>query len=332
MIDDKHECDVIDKGSIPAPARNWRDYRGAAKATLIAASLLVSGCASFLDEDGALAVVPYRISDSGQIVLDTAINDQGPFVFAFDTGASISVVFDHAREDLGLECVADRNVVIQGMVGSGTFPIAIVDRLQLGGEVWADARLAAMPGGKLAGAEIDGILGIDLLDRYAVSFSTEDKALRLYAPESVQDRSYRGWTTVPLRELSIGKGGSAVYVIDVKVGSVQIPALLDLGAASNILNWRAARALRVRPLSPRLPGEISGAVETAPVAAQLEIRSLKTGELRWSHKTFIIADFPVFDVLGLGDRPMAIVGAGLFSRRDFVIDFTRKRLLVKTAK
>ena len=331
MTGNTHDCDVISNGSNPAPTSCRRNYRGAAKATLIVALLLVSGCASILDEDGALAVVPYRISGSGQIVVTTAINGKSPFVFAFDTGASISVIFDRARENLGLECVADRDVVIQGMVGSGTFPIAIIDQLQLGREVWANARLAAMPGGELAGAEIDGILGLDLLDRYAVSFSAEDKALRLYAPDSVEERSYRGWAAVPLREMSIGKGSSAVYVIDVNVGSVQIPALLDLGASSNIMNWRAARALRVRPLSPRQPGEISGAVESAPVAAQLEIRVLKTGKLRWSRKTFIIADFPVFDVLGLENRPMAIVGAELFSRRDFLIDFSRKRLLIKTA-
>lgn len=296
----------------------------------IVAFSLASGCASVLDEDGALTAIPYRIGVSGQIVVNAEINDQGPFAFAFDTGASISVVFDEVRERIGLECVADRAVVIQGMVGSGRFPIAIIDRLRLGNEVWADARLASMPGGALADTDFDGILGLDLLNHYAVSFSTEDRALRLYAPESLRERSYKGWAAIPLHELSIGKGGSTVYVIEIRIGSVTIPALLDLGATSNIMNWRAARALEIRPLSPQRPGEISGAVESAPIAAQLEVRVLKTGNLRWPRKTFVIADFPVFSVLGVDDRPMAIVGAELFNRRDFVIDFTRRRLLVKT--
>ena len=311
--------------------RDWRNCRGATRAALILTLWLVPGCASVLDEDGALTVIPYRIAGSGQIVVDATINEMGPFAFAFDTGASISVVFDNVRDDTGLECVADRQVVIQGMVGSGRFPIAIIDRLRLGNEVWADARLAAMPGGELARNSIDGILGVDFLDRYAVSFSTEEKVLRLYAPEAVRERSYRGWEAVPLRQMSVGKGGSNIYVVDIRIGSVTIPALLDLGATSNIMNWRAARALRVRPVRPQETSEIAGAVESAPIVAQLEVKALKTGDLRWARKTFIIADFPVFGVLGLDDLPVAIIGAELFSRRDFVIDFTKHRLLVKTA-
>lgn len=308
----------------------FKRLNGAATTTLIVALLLSSGCASVLDEDGALTAIPYRISGTGQIIVDAEINGQGPLAFAFDTGASISVVFDDVRENIGLQCLPDRQVVIQGMVGAGRFPIAIADQLQLGSEVWADARLASMPGGGLAETRLDGILGVDLLDRYAVSFSVDDRALRLYAPDAVRERSYKGWTAVPLRALSIGKGRSTVYVIDIKIGKVVIPALLDLGASSNVMNWQAARALRVRPLVPRRPGEITGAVESVPITAQLEINALKTGNLRWPRKIFIIGDFPVFSVLGVDDRPMAIVGADLFSRRDFLIDFTRRRLLVKT--
>ena len=32
-----------------------------------------------------------------------------------------------------------------------------------------------------------------------------------------------------------------------------------------------------------------------------------------------------------GDSPAAILGAGLFTQRDFIIDFVRSRLLVKVA-
>ncbi len=71
-------------------------------------------------------------------------------------------------------------------------------------------------------------------------------------------------------------------------------------------------------------------VESTPLTAQLEIGKLKTGSLRWSRNTFIIADYQIFSALGLEDRPMAIVSADLFSRRDFVIDFARQRLLVRT--
>jgi len=38
----------------------------------------------------------------------------------------------------------------------------------------------------------------------------------------------------------------------------------------------------------------------------------------------------VFEALGLSRRPAAIAGSDLFGSRDFIIDFARQRLLVKS--
>ena len=46
---------------------------------------------------------------------------------------------------------------------------------------------------------------------------------------------------------------------------------------------------------------------------------------------FSIADLELFETLMLRDSPAVILGAGLFTQRDFVIDFVRNRLLVKVA-
>ena len=51
----------------------------------LAAVFVLWGCASVLDEDGALAIAPYDIKENGRIVVEARVNGQGPFAFALDT-------------------------------------------------------------------------------------------------------------------------------------------------------------------------------------------------------------------------------------------------------
>ena len=176
--------------------------------------------------------------------------------------------------------------------------------------------------------EFDGILGVDFLRRYAVSVSVEDQVVRLYPSLLVSERSYRGWTSIRMQELSIGTGDSTAYTINLHINEVEIPAMLDLGAGSNLMNWHTARAIRVEPRKSEPGTEIAGAVETVPVLAELEVDELRIENLVWRHSTFLISDFPIFEALNLESRLVAIIGPGLFNKRDFVIDFERMRMLV----
>ena len=283
-----------------------------------------------LDEDGALTVVPYRVGSQGHVVVQASVNDQGPFDFACDTGASISVVFDETRKLARLDSLSDTRVSIQGIVSSGVFPVWIADRVQVGDEAWADARLASLPTSTFAIADLDGILGVDFLSRYSVRLSVKDRALRLYPPSLTRERSYRGWTAVPLRQLDIGQGGAVAYAIDLTIGPETIPALFDLGATTNVMNWRAARSFHVRPVRPGPDSSVIGALESAPIRAEINFVLVKTESIHWRNRRFLVGDFPVFDVLDVSGRPMAIVGTDLFGGRDLIIDFARSRLLVKS--
>lgn len=291
--------------------------------------LSLCGCAAMLNEDDALTAVPYRIGKSGQVIIEARINGQGPFDFACDTGASISVVFAEVRDIAGLRPLPDSYVSIQGLVASGRFPITIAESIRVGREAWADSRLAIIPGTGAAGLGVDGILGTDFLRRYSVGLAVKDKTLRLYDPALTRDRSYRGWNSVPLRPLRLGQASAVVYAIDLNIGSQTIPALFDLGATSNIMNWRAAHALQVRPLRSRSGDQLAGALDRAPVRTELELKLFRTAGIHWRNRTFVIADYPVFEVLDLANRPMAIVGTDIFGGRDLIIDFAKSRLLVK---
>ncbi len=297
----------------------------------LAAVFVLSGCASVLDLDHALAIAPYHIEGSGRIVVEARVNGQGPFDFALDTAATISAVFYELRDKLELEPIPGQAVIVHGAAASGQFSLLNIDRLEIGSEIWTDPRIVSLPGKNAAGASIDGLLGVDFLRRYAVGFTTADRVVRLYPPDLVARRSYRGWASVPLEVKPVRESGAALYFIDIEIDGWKTQAIFDLGAGLNIINWAGVRSLGVAPLEMRRNDQISGALEDLPITARLEAEEVTTSSVRWRNEMFLIADLEVFETLMLRDSPAVILGAGLFTQRDFVIDFVRNRLLVRVA-
>ena len=299
------------------------------KVFLSVAMVGICGCASTFDVDGALAVAPYSIAENGLIVVEARVNDQGPFNFALDTGASISFLFDELTNELAIEPVPETSIIVHGAVASGQFPLLNISRLQVEGETWLEPRIVSLPDRTLARTDIDGVLGINFMKRYALGFSARDQVLRLYPPELVRDRAYRGWASVPLRPANIRDSGETLYFFEININERNVRALFDLGATTNMINWPAADQIGIVRMNMDPDALIAGAIDSAQVVAEFTARGVRAGGIRWRNQQFLIADLSIFSVLDHEDSPLAIVGTGLFNRRDFVIDFVRNRLLVE---
>jgi hypothetical protein len=312
--------------------RRWSDNPMIRLVRPILACLALSGCASelILETEDALAVIPRQFSGSGHIVVETRVNGQGPFRFAIDTGASISVVYEHARAELGIEPFQNIQVLVLGMTGSGVFQLGQVDEIRVGNEPWNNARVALLPLPSPSAMRIDGILGIDFLSRYAVLYSQKEGVLRLYPKEFVADDAYQGWSRIPLRKLRVGDGNASVLVFDMHIDAERIPTVFDLGATVNIMNWRAARALDILVRRPQRKPEVYGVSGSTEILAELRVWRLRIDNSTWWSKIFLVGEFPLFEALGIDDQPAAIAGTELFGQRDFIIDFARERLLVRT--
>lgn len=298
----------------------------------LAAVFILSGCATTLDLDGALTVVPYRLERDGRIVVEAAVNGAGPFEFILDSAASISAVFDGLSNRLSLEVIPNQMVKIRGAVASGEFSLLDVENLTLGTETWARPRVVSLPSDTEVARDLDGVLGVDFLGRYAVFFSAGDRVIGLYPPELVAQQNYRGWSSIPLSVRSISEGGPAVYFIDIEIDGHEIPAVFDLGAGVNMINWKGARSLGIKRSLMRRNQVIIGAIDTMKVLARLDAREVTTAGVRWRNESFAIADLEIFETLMIADRATAILGATLFTQRDFIIDFQRNRLLVNVGQ
>src|SRR5262245_60232922 len=115
--------------------------------------------------------VPYRLTIPKHILVRAKINGKGPFNFILDTGAPALFVATHVSEKLGVK--PNRN-------GWGTF-----ERFEIeGGVVLKNAtgrietpfQLEGMNGMGLAGAELHGIIGYNVLAQFRMEIDfTRDK-------------------------------------------------------------------------------------------------------------------------------------------------------------
>ena len=297
----------------------------------LTALLTVPGCAGplVLHHDEALTEIPHRSGDSGHIIVDVMINESGPYTFALDTGASITVIYQDAGKEALVQPIPGVRAHVLGMTGSGMFPVAMVEQISVGAEKWNSARVALLPQSGVLARQIDGILGVDFLSRYAILYSQKDRILRLYPKELVADRSYLDWNSIGLSKIRPTDSEAAVYYFEMVIDGERFPTIFDLGATINVMNREAARRLDVSTRAAADSTKAFGVIGETPILAEVLIWRLRVEQMYWRNRRFLVGDFPIFEALDLRGSPIAISGTSLFAERDFVIDFAGERLLVK---
>ena len=165
--------------------------KSAARTTL-AALLAVFAVAAALGEtsapEPASATIPFETAGRSTILVPIRINGSAPFRFVLDSGASLTVIDQARAKDLHL----DFGDAVEGHgAGKGTFAYRVVAtpvRLSVGVAEFGCEKLAALDlTNQLAilGRPIDGILGYDVFQRYAVEIDYEARVVRLFEPGSL---------------------------------------------------------------------------------------------------------------------------------------------------
>jgi hypothetical protein len=123
------------------------------------------------EEVGKSFQIPYRMTAFQHVVVRAKINGKGPYNFILDTGAPALFVSKEVGKKLGLK--PDKN----GWVNLDRFEIEgglVVNKA--GGVVETPFQLEGMNGLGLAGVEIHGVIGYNLLARYRMEIDfTRDK-------------------------------------------------------------------------------------------------------------------------------------------------------------
>jgi len=127
--------------------------------------------------------VPFTLAAAGKplILVWVMVNGQGPFQFAFDTGASRTMLSSNLSRTLGLETTEDTLVtggggqirILAGKVSS----LAVGDAMVRDHAVGVGEFLAMLSGA--IGTKLDGIVGYNFLNQFRVTIAYPRRTLEL---------------------------------------------------------------------------------------------------------------------------------------------------------
>jgi serine protease DegQ len=139
---------------------------------------ILLGVPAFADEKPKPVSVPYKLTGTNHVMVRVKINGKGPFNFIVDTGAPALFVATKIAKKVGVEKEKD---------GFGTF-----DSFELEGGLKIDKargaiedpfQLEGMNGMGLAGYELHGMIGFNLLAKYKIQYDfTSDKLVLTELP------------------------------------------------------------------------------------------------------------------------------------------------------
>lgn len=266
-------------------------------------------------------VAPTRRDRIGRIWAPVYINDKGPFRLVLDTGASDSGITAEVATALDLPPNKSRNVILRGVTGSAVVPTIRVDSLTVGDLLLNGKRLPIITTA-LGGAQ--GILGTEGLTdkRIFIDFRND----LIIITRSHGERAAPGFLTIPVK-FSHGK----LMMVDARMGSVRVKAIIDTGGQATIANLATRDALfRKPPKNAPSIDDVIGATDDVQQGEGYAAPPIVIGDIqiRSSHITF--GDMHIFEHWKMTEEPAILIGMDALGLLDtLIIDYKRAELQIK---
>jgi predicted aspartyl protease len=249
------------------------------------------------------------------------IDGNGPYRFVVDTGADRTVLATDVAADLGL--LHGERVMMEGVVRAVATDTVTLRELSFGSVTCKRLVVPVLPRTML---EADGYLGLDTLDRHRVTLDFKHHTLQVTEPRS---RFSAFW--VRQNEARVRASGTAGHLraVDCKVDGVAATAFIDTGAEVSAGNSALLAALKsgaparyaldTVPLTDITGGKIVGNLTT--------VSKIRLMDLEFTDCPLVIADFQIFDVWGLRQKPALLIGMNFLRQFSKIsIDYGLKEL------
>jgi len=288
--------------------------------------LLTSGTAA---RGAVLADQPYRLDEYNRLTTDVSINGKGPFRFTLNTGTSMSFLYAGTRDKLGLSGAvggADFNIYGVSKVVKAT-PLTL-DEVKLSGLTVRQMRVGVLP---VSSDDLDGILGLDATNGYALVLDRDQMRLKLVSSGDGEQPPWRDWSSVDIKPNIVQTVGSTFWCTHASFNGQNFTALLDLGAGITIINWAAAEQLGIqrRPFNSMGPPDkrLRDVLGTTAPAVNTFV-TVAIGNQYFPRQRVLVADAQVFDIAGLRNVPAALIGTGLLRDHSIAVDFSGRKLYI----
>ncbi len=246
-----------------------------------------------------------------------------PHRFIVDTAAGATVLDRPlAARFAGGRPRADRNV--QGASGGATaYGGARLDRLRVAGRTITGLAIVTTDMARFGNGNqrYDGILGNDVLSRYAYIFDVPGGGLTLLDRDRPDATRWNQCLLNPLAGRPGAPRGFVLVPIDLRAGSTAL-GIVDTGAAATVLNWAAADAAGLRRggegVTPDRP--VAGFDPKAGTASsRAVIRGAAINGVALPPAGVRLSDLPVFEPFGLKDKPGLILGVNVLRAVPFAV-------------
>ena len=262
-----------------------------------------------------------------RMTVEVFINGRGPFDFVVDTGADRSALSIPLAARLGLQ--PGRDVMLHGVGGSAITPTARVASMVSGDSRLKDAELPVLSPERLG---VDGLLGVDMLDRRNVIMDFRRKRLEVRRSTPLSP-AFSG-----VREVSVVADGrfGRLAIANARVAGVRCVAFVDSGSGASMGNMALAEAIKLRIRrrpDPAMAVRLIGAAGEATLGEFRVVRSIELGALRLTNIPLVMADLHIFDVWNLNSRPAVLLGVDvlkMFARVE--LDFGSDRVKFRLGK
>jgi hypothetical protein len=252
-----------------------------------------------------------------------SVNGHGPFTFVIDTGAGTTSIADTLADRLQLRPL--ESLLVHGITEARVTRSVAIDRLLLSGLGFRNLVCPVFPREQLGA---DGLIGLDVLDRFRLKFNVARRSATLSVRGVAVVMGGDMVTGSRLRRVGMrsvrGRFGQMIMT-QITVDGQPTAAFIDSGAQYSIGNLALRQAAAARR---RDGGRVAREVPIYGVTGQslsadlAMIDDLRFGPQRLGSTPMLFADLHCFETLGLSGRPALLIGADLLGRfREVTLDF-----------
>ncbi|GGY51776.1 retroviral-like aspartic protease family protein [Parvularcula lutaonensis] len=298
-------------------------------------AVLASACASRPDVDTAVSVEGAFSLLSGQgdlaFTVPVSIDGSPELPFIVDTGSTATALYPRAVAALAEEPRIDGRAFVWGIAEAQERPVVRIGEITLG-----QSRRFNVPAVLLeqSGATpgLAGLVGLDLLDAYAMVWRPETGLLTFIPNDVFMPEAFANWEELRL-ERRIPEGRSKrLATVTMRMGGRPVPAVVDTGASNSFANWDAVRANPILRLARRRlqrRWEVEGAIGSFEPRLEARFDRLRIGGQDWQGASMTIADLPAFIPEDGDVEPLVILGADFWAAHAFAIDLKGSRLFLR---
>lgn len=301
--------------------------------SLIAAPILCSLHAGRLDAQPEpaepLASVPFELL-GGHLFIQLEVNQhREPLSFVFDTGASAAVLDTQIAKQLGIQ--ARRTLNATGANGNQTYHIATRQKLTVTDDVKVSSTslvlvdLSDFSAGH--GKPVAGIIGNDLLRKYAVHIDYDSQQLHFFrfgSPYKTDGYKpiqfeFKNGTPIPVIEASFRLPNGDLFSGDV---------LVDSGAATSmIVNTPFASKNQLLEKAGKHYSRTAKGLNTSSSYHVIPIDRLSVGQHQFADLELELATTK--NGVSGSNRYMGILGNQILKRFDMIVDYSEHLLYLK---